>query len=337
MKFLLVKISLFCTLLVFFSSGCANSHQVKENAQIESNPIREDTCNSKEVIVARGTVADKYKVSDIVGMSEDGHYWLFQNDRLIPEGDEVKPNKNASLTLWDNRERKVLFNLEGLEYASYFRSVFISSSKGKIYFEGKGKTLDFTGQGSELPIEYGLPLNASSYRVLGEINGTLYVSVVLSEQEFSIYSIPQGKPISDLKFLKNKRTIDVCEKGFYTIEQEGKKFEKVLLYLVGFDGNKQLIGDMAKADRSCTYGITILDASVDGRYILYSVGKTPTSLAVYDTSNKNSRSLCLGDGVSTELRKVNFWCGNKEAMAVIWDINDKEQKNVVLKKYKMAD
>jgi len=322
---------------VFFSSGCVKIHQVKENTRMESNPTGEGTYSLKEVIVARGTISGKHKISNVVGISWDGNYWLFQNNRFVSDGDGVKQNENASLTLWDNRERKVLFNLKGLEYASYIRSVFISSNKGKIYIEGNGKTLDFTGQKNELPIEYDLLPKASSYKVLGEINDTLYVSAVLSEKERYIYSIPKGKPISELKFLKNKHIYDVCEKGFYTIEQEGEKLENVLLYLVGFDGNKQLIVDMAKVDISCIQGITLLDASHDGRYILYSVGKTPTSLAVYDINSKDSRILCLGDGVSTEIRKENFWCGNREALAVIWDINDKEQKNVVLKKFIMTD
>ena len=132
MKFSVLKLLLICTLLVFLSSGCVKIHQIKENTRIESNSTCEDTYSLKEVIVARGTISGKYKISNIVGISDNGNYWLFQNDRFISDGDGVKQNENASLTLWDNREKKVLFNLKGLEYASYIRSVFISSHNGKI-------------------------------------------------------------------------------------------------------------------------------------------------------------------------------------------------------------
>lgn len=268
---------------------------------------RKETIDSREKIIAQGTIAGKYKLSNIIGMSEDGRYWLFQNDALIPDGNDVKRNENATLVLWDNEQQKVLFKLKGLEYSYHIPSVFISSIKGKIYFTGDGRVLDFSGHGSKMSVEFGFTTKASSYKVIGEIDGTFYVEVATSEREHCIYAVSEGKTPQEISFLKNMHVYDICKKGFYSIEQTGNKLEKVLLYLTDFAGNKQLIGDIAKADNSCTSGITIFDASMDGRYILYSVGKTPASRAVYDIENSTSRILCPGDGKSQEIALRSFW------------------------------
>lgn len=318
--------------------SCTNEYGVKHNDRMQIPSLNEEIQDSGEITVARGAITGDHKLANLVGMSEDGRYWLFQSDRLKNDGNDLKPNENAALTLWDNTKQKVILNLKGIEAATYIPSIFISTGAKKIYFEGEGKIISFSGNSSNLSVKSGLMPEFDRYKVLGEIDDVLYVKTWLeSNSNVSIYAIPRGKPAQELGYLKSQYVLDVCEKGFYTIEYEGKKLEKTLLYLINFAGNKQLVGDLLEADGRCLAGISKLDASVDGRYVLYSVGKTPTSLAVYDTIKKTSRILCSGDGEGSMLSIRSFWCSNRAAMAVLWDINDKEKTDVLFKKYTMSE
>lgn len=59
-------------------------------------------------------------------------------------------------------------------------------------------------------------------------------------------------------------------------------------------------------DATLDQAITLDIIVARGRYALYSVGKTPTSQAVYDTNQHIARVLCLGDGAGSEIRLKTF-------------------------------
>ncbi|MDD4170443.1 MAG: hypothetical protein PHD36_09385 [Desulfotomaculaceae bacterium] len=108
-KLKVLFVYLFVTVLL--TVGCTNGYGFKDNDRMQITSSDEEILDSGEIIVARGAISGEHKLENLVGMSEDGRYWLFQSDRLKKDGDDLKSNENATLTFWDNTEQKVILNL----------------------------------------------------------------------------------------------------------------------------------------------------------------------------------------------------------------------------------
>ena len=74
----------------------------------------------------------------------------------------------------------------------------------------------------------------------------------------------------------------------------------LIIMISGCAVGKKDLPVTGEKDATLDQAITLDIIVARGRYALYSVGKTPTSQAVYDTNQHIARVLCLGDGAGSE-------------------------------------
>lgn len=274
---------------------------------------------------------------------------MFQIDRFIKYGNELKANENARLVIWDSIEKKIYAEAQGLHAANYMRSTFLDI-KNKIVYYGTNSSvcyIDFKDNShidilekhsikSKEKYEFGNSLYYVDYFTYA--NGNLFINIrtqtpskTSSQSVYKIFRICNN----NCTVIKQIQTFDSNQ----YIHILGAVDEKYLMYFyngkyynVDFDGNVL----QAKPGK---VGSLSAQLSHDGEKILFSRGKTPNDLILEDVESQSEIELCPGTPQSADKYGIHFksfWIDHQKALAIIGFPSLGEQSDyssIVMKKY----
>jgi hypothetical protein len=330
-----------------------------------SNVPKTKTVGSIQVEVGEkdeygGTVIaiDKFDNNCNVGalrsISKDGRYYLFQlssydlkthqpsdNGRLV-WWDNVDSD-NGRLVLWDNVDKKAVYSIKGRMDGVYMVNPVLDMENKRVYYTDMNsiKYIDFKKKekvdvlskykiepGKEYTDEFGNP--QYNVRFFAVDKGTLFVSIRTQKDSdnpaYSMYRI-KGEECKKIN-MGIKEKIDFMD-VLGTIEGSRLMLRtNTGFYITDFDGN--VLGKRPVINNKDleTNGLSYMYPSYDGKKLLYSLGKTPTDLYVYDFETKEVKVLCpggrnyLGMNVASIRDKYGecynaFWAGNDKIVAKI--------------------
>ncbi|HEX9060525.1 MAG TPA: hypothetical protein VF941_10125 [Clostridia bacterium] len=272
-------------------------------------------------ILAVATLDKTFKLRDIVGLSPDGRYYLFQVDKSIKDGEDYRANDKARLIIWDSHEKRAYAQAQGSFAAKYIRSCCLNIENKVVYCGDNSGiwSVDFkTNECVDILSKYKLPQNYVDYFAYN--NGNLFIDLWTQDspdntlpRTCTIYRINSGEchiikksqspdyknDVHILGIVNQKHLMCFWNNQYHLMDFEGRIIEEK-------DG---LIGSLG----SCV--------SPDGKKIAYSKGKTPTDFIVNDVDSGKDTVLCPGetnpDIKNSGCRFASFLIENQKAISVI--------------------
>lgn len=292
-------------------------------------------------VIAVDKFDNNYDIGALTAVSKDGRYYLFRLDTF--DGNLYEASKNAKLVIWDSIDKKEVDRIEGKLAGEHMRNSVLDMENKRIYYDDmlcvnyidlkQKKKVDVLSKfkikpGKEYMDEFG----NHQYNVgfLAFDNGNLFVCTRLEKDT--------DKPVCTLYRINGeeckKINIDIKEKiAFLSVLGivDGNKMMCRInskFYITDFDGNILEERPMIDNKDFNTLGSSYMYPSNDGRKLLYSLGKTPTDLYVYDFETREVKVLCpggrnyLGMSIPSIREKYGecfdaFWAGNGRIIAKI--------------------
>jgi|GEM_PF-520430 len=359
----------FLFIMIFY--GCSNSEPSNVTSKSELSQLPSVSEKSEEIQIGKiddlgGTViaVDKFdngfKISDLIGITKDERYYLFQLNRFVEGSNEL--NDRAKLVIWDNKEKCIFDETSGRYASSHIGKPIINVEERKVYFTDiKGVYLVDFKKDESIDILKKYQIKSSKETSAEWENKISYVDQIAyddenlfinisfkenSKENYKIYRINENgcKEIiiniqDEIRYIRNLGIID-GKKFVYRINSK--------FYVVDYDGNILEERPLIDNNKFNLLGSNSEVVSSDGKKLLYSSGKTPTDINIYDFETKETRILCPGgirnDGSGDILLAekygesyLNFWTGNNSVFAIIglYKDNQPDNETVVAKTFKV--
>ena len=296
------KLMLITVLVMLISSCSKNAIQDNNVANINNENVA-----SSEIQTDVYT-NDDLEIKDYLATVKNGETTIYYTDNL-PLGKE-----NATFTI-KNNENIQSFDIQ----RTHVGDVNVSSDGEFIYFTQSNKNNEITVDVIDI-------INNTKYNLFERLN--------LNENEigsFQGYKYLNGNMIVSTD--KKRILIDLKNNSFRDITTDGYLTNLGEIITVGFEdktsswyiiikdleGNvKKEIKDMNVPDKGL--GFSYFAPSYDGRYILFSLGSTPSSLYLCDVNNNKSYELVNG---KEKIRLASNWDNDNVFYYKVMDENNK--------------
>ncbi|KNY25569.1 hypothetical protein [Pseudobacteroides cellulosolvens] len=312
-------------------------------------------------VIAIDKFDNNFNIGTLTSISKDGRHYLFQLDPYDFKTHE--PSDKARLVIWDSVDKKVIASIEGKIAAAYMRNSVLDMENKRVYYGDMNSInyIDFNQKEkvdilSKYKIQPGDEFMDKSgnlqYNVgfLAFDKGTLFVNIRTQKDpdntDYSLYQIKDEKCKKINIEIKEKisfmEVLGVIE-GSRLMCQINSKF-----YITDLDGNVIEERPLIENKDFKVLGSSYMYPSYDGKKLLYSLGKTPTDLYMYDFETKEFKVLCpsglndLGVNIPSIREKYGdcegcFWAGNDRVIAKIGlgEILFGGMRTVIAKEYKI--